>query len=198
MTKRPHANLELIRRVLGSEYLELQLKQLSLTETFDPDSSEVRIATLDHDSELVIEGSGCGLVDAIWSAMLGRFAPEYESLKTIELVGFSVTAKLDTKQQADGADAIGEVTLRVRNSDGLVFDFADASRSIAASSTRAVLAAIEYFVNAERAFITLHRSREDAKERARSDLVSRYTAELAEVVKSTSYAEVIEKIKNEL
>lgn len=198
MTKRPHANLELIRRVLGSEYLELQLKQLSLTETFDPESSEVRISTLDHDSELVIEGSGCGLVDAIWAAMLGRFAAEYESLKTIELVGFSVDARLDTKQHRDGTDAIGEVTLRVRNSDGIVFEFADASRSIAASSARAVLAAIEYFVNAERAFITLHRSREDAKERHRADLVTRYTAELAEVVKSTSYAEVIEKIKKQL
>ena len=198
MTKRPHANLELIRRVLGGNYLELQLKELSLTESSDPETSQVRITTLDHDSELVIEGAGCGLVDAIWAAMLGRFAAEYESLKTIQLVGFSVNARLDTKKHPDGTDAIGEVTLQVKNSDGLVFDFADASRSIAASSARAVLAAIEYFVNAERAFITLHRSREDAKERHRDDLVTRYTQELAEVVKSTSYAEVIEKIKKQL
>lgn len=184
--------------MLGSEYLELTLKQLSLTETFNPDASEVRISTLDHDSELAIEGSGCGLVDAMWSAMLGRFAAEYESLKTISLVGFSVIARLDTKMHSEGTDAIGEVTLQVRNSDGTVFDFADASRSIAASSARAVLAAVEYFVNAERAFITLHRSREDAKERNRPDLVTRYTEELAEVVKSTSYAAVIEKIKKQL
>jgi hypothetical protein len=57
---------------------------------------------------------------------------------------------------------------------------------------------VEYFVNAERAFMTLYRSRKDAQERHRSDLVARYTHEMAEVVKSTSYAEVIENIKKEL
>lgn len=195
MTKRPHANLELIRRVLGSEFLQLQLKQLSLDETFDPDKSTVTFTTLDDEKELVVEGSGCGLVDAIWNAMLDRYAAEYESLKTIELSAFSVDARLDTKSNKVGVDSVGEVKLQVKNSDGLVFEFSDASRSITASSARAVLAALEYFINAERAFITLHRSREDAKERQRIDLVSRYTAELAEVVKSTSYAEVIEKIK---
>ena len=63
---------------------------------------------------------------------------------------------------------------------------------------RTVIAAVEYFVNAERAFITLYRSRQDARERNRDDLVTRYTEELAEVVKSTSYAEVIESIRREI
>jgi hypothetical protein len=57
---------------------------------------------------------------------------------------------------------------------------------------------VEYFVNAERAFIMLYKSRQDAKERARDDLVTRYTRELAEVVKSTSYSEVVENIKKDL
>jgi hypothetical protein len=86
----------------------------------------------------------------------------------------------------------------VRNSDGKVFGFFDSSRSIATSTARAVIAAVEYFVNAERAFITLYRSRQDARERNRDDLVTRYTEELAEVVKSTSYTEVIDNIKREL
>lgn len=198
MTKRPHANLELIQRVLGSNYLELQIKRLSLDESFDPDQSSVRITLKDHQDQLDVSATGAGLVDAIWTALLDRFAPEYESLKTLELSSFTISAQPDTKNHRDGLDSVGEVKLQVKNSDGLVFEFCDASRSIAASSARSVLAAVEYFVNAERAFITLHRSREDAKERNRSDLVSRYTAELAEVVKSTSYAEVIEKIKKQL
>ena len=103
----------------------------------------------------------------------------------------SYTAKL----LASGADAIGDVTIEVRNSDGQFFTFSDSSRSIATSTARALLAMVEYFINAERAFITLYKSREDAKERNREDLVARYTRELAEVVKSTSYAEVIESMK---
>jgi len=67
-----------------------------------------------------------------------------------------------------------------------------------ASSARAVVAGIEYFINAERAFIILHHSLIDARERQRPDLVTRYTQEVAEVVKSTSYAEVIENLKKDM
>ena len=61
-----------------------------------------------------------------------------------------------------------------------------------------MIAAIEYFVNAERAFLTLHNARRDAASRGREDLVARYTAEMAEVVEATSYADVIANIRKEL
>ena len=61
-----------------------------------------------------------------------------------------------------------------------------------------MLACVQYFVNAERAFLTLHNARRDAMARCREDLVARYTAEMAEVVESTSYAEVIANIRREM
>ena len=61
-----------------------------------------------------------------------------------------------------------------------------------------MLASVSYFVNAERAFLTLHHARKDALDRGREDLVARYTAEMAEVVESTSYAEVIDQIRRGL
>jgi hypothetical protein len=69
---------------------------------------------------------------------------------------------------------------------------------VTASIGRAVLAVVEFFVNAERAFLILFNARKDAVERGRSDLIARYTAELAEVVECTSYAEVIENLKKSL
>ena len=84
------------------------------------------------------------------------------------------------------------------NSDGRRFAFADTSRSVTASAARAVIAVVEYFVNAERAFVTLSHARKDALARGRADLVARYTAELAEVVRSTSYAEIIDTLRKEL
>lgn len=199
MTKRPHANLELIRRVLGTEYLELKIEKLTLEEDFESGRSKVTLQTHDtQDNRLVVEGEGVGLVDALWLGLLDRYGVEYQSLKSLELASFDVQARLDTKKHHDGTDAIGEVTLEVRNSEDNLFSFSDASRSISASTARAVVAAVEYFVNAERAFITLYNCRRDAKERQRDDLVTRYTQEIAEVVKSTSYAEVIENVKKEL
>lgn len=196
MTHLPPDNLELIRRVLGKDYLELQLKHLSVEE--DPEvATKVKISVVDG-SAAEIEGTGAGMVDAIYGALRDRYAREYQSLKTIELVRFTVDADVQTKQRKAGLDAVGKVTCEVMNSDGRHFVFSDASRSVATSAARAVLAMVQYFVNAERAFITLYKARRDALERGRADLVARFTGELAEVVKSTSYAEVIETIKKDV
>ena len=90
------------------------------------------------------------------------------------------------------------MTIDVTNSEGKHFTFSDASRSVTISIARSVLAMVQFFVNAERAFVTLHNARRDALSRGREDLVSRYTAEMAQVVESTSYAEVIENIRKEI
>ncbi len=196
MTKRPQLNSDLIRRVLGNNYLELSILKLTLEETLDTETSKVRVDTVDtQGNQQTVEGEGCGMVDALMSALMGRYAIEYQSLETIELANFHVIARLDTKSRSSGADSVGEVVIEVRNSEGKLFSFADASRSIATSTARAVIAVVEYFVNAERAFIMLYKSLEDARERNREDLVTRYTREIAEVVKSTSYAELLESMK---
>ena len=197
MTVTPPDNLEVIRRVLGKDYLQLALKHLSVEE--DPEvSTKVKVGVVDGGGPVEIEGQGVGLVDAIYGALLGRFAVEYQSLKTISLAGFTVDADFETRKGKAGVDAVGKVTIDVVNSEGRRFTFSDSSRSVTTSVARAVLAVVQYFVNAERAFITLHKARKDALDRGRSDLVARFTAELAEVVESTSYAEVIANIRKEL
>lgn len=199
MTKRPHKNSELIRRVLGDNYLELSIKSLEVEEDLEAAQTIVRVRTVDpHGADHTVSGKGCGLVDAIFDALLERYAAEYESLRTLEVVNFNIDARIDTKQKDHGVDAMGLVTVDVKNSKGTLFSFGDESRSITTSTARAVVAVVEYFVNAERAFITLYNALKDAKERNRGDLITRYTRELAEVVKSTSYAAIIEKIQQEI
>src|SRR5262249_57159199 len=136
----------------------------------------------------VIEGEGVGPIDAVWGALINRYAKEYQSLKSVTLANFAVTAAIDSKRRKAGLDALATVELTVTNSEHKRFTFKDESRSVTASAARVVIAVAEYFVNAERAFVTLSHARKDALARGRSDLVARYTAELAEVVKSTSYA----------
>ena len=187
----------LIKRVLGSNYLQLGLIKLSIDE--DPTAGAiVRLTVSEGDQRIDVEGKGVGVVDATFAALLGRYAREYQSLKSIELSGFSVAADLETKKEHAGVDAVGRVMLDVTNSEGHHFTFSDASRSVTTSISRAVLAVVQYFINAERAFLTLHNARRDALARGREDLVARYTAEMAEVVEATSYAEVIANIRKEL
>ncbi len=199
MQQRPTYNLELIKTVLDKDYIELHLDKLVIDEDSDEARSHVHLELSDNNGvKVTVDGDGVGLVDATFNALLERYGVEYQSIKSIEVVAFNVEARLDTKTAKAGVDSMGCVTLGVHNSEGKLFEFSDESRSISRSSARAVLAAVEYFVNAERAFITLHRARMDAKERRRDDLIVRYTRELAEVVKSTSYAAVIENMKKDL
>ncbi len=193
-------NLEheaLIKRVLGANYLTLSLGKLAIEEQPGVGST-VKVTVQEGDQPVDVEGKGVGVVDALYSGLLGRYAREYESLKTLQLVGFHVAADIHTKQALAGVDAVGRVTLDVTNSEGRHFQFTDASRSVTTSTAKAVLQCVQYFVNAERAFLTLHNARRDALARGREDLVARYTAEMAEVVESTSYAEVIAKARKEI
>jgi hypothetical protein len=187
----------LIRRVLGANFLQLNLTKLSFAE--DPASgATVGLSIQEGEQAVEVEGKGVGVVDALYAGLLARYGREYQSLKTIALVGFHVAADIETKKASAGVDAVGRVTLDVTNSDGRRFSFTDASRSVTLSTARAVVAAVQYFINAERAFLTLHNARRDAMARGREDLVARYTAEMAEVVEATSYAEVIANIRKEL
>lgn len=191
------AHEPLIRRVLGSNFLQLGLSKLFIEE--DPNSgASVKVVVNEGDQPVEVEGKGVGVVDALYSGLLGRYAREYQSLKTIELASFSVAADVGTKKAQAGVDAVGRVTLDVRNSEGRHFTFSHASRSVMHSTACAVLACVQYFVNAERAFLTLYNARRDALARGREDLVARYTAEMAEVVEATSYADVIANIRKEL
>lgn len=188
---------QLIRRVLGTNYLQLGMVKLVVEE--DPsDGSKVKAHITEGNEPVHVEGKGVGVVDAFYNALLSRYAREYQSLKTIQLSGFKVDADIQTKKAQAGVDAVGRVVLDVTNSEGRHFTFTDASRSVTTSTARSVLACVQYFINAERAFLTLYNARRDALARGREDLVSRYTAEMAEVVEATSYAEVIANIRKEL
>ncbi|MCP4449522.1 MAG: hypothetical protein GY811_29940 [Myxococcales bacterium] len=198
MLQRHQENLELIKRVLDKNYVELHLATLSVEENADETKTTVALGLSDGEQTLQLRGSGVGLVDAVFHALVERYGAEYPSLRSIELADFQVVAKLDTKNGKTGVDSVGTVRLEVHNSEGRSFEFSDESRSVSRSAARTVVAAVEYFVNAERAFITLHQARLDAKERKRVDLVTRYTRELAEVVESTSFTEVIERMKEDL
>lgn len=194
------SNLEhepLIRRVLGTNYLQLSLAKLLIEEDATTGAT-VKVTVNEGETPVEVEGKGVGVVDALYGALLARYAREYQSLKTIELASFAVAADVGTKKANAGVDAVGRVTLDVRNSEGRHFIFSHASRSVTTSTACAVIACVQYFVNAERAFLTLYNARRDALARGREDLVARYTREMAEVVEATSYAAVIANIRKEL
>ena len=183
----------LIKEVLRNDFLALKAQSYSLSEVLDDDVCELSI-TLETSGasagSIGFVGRGVGFVDALYGGLIEYFAREYPSLKTLSINSFDVQGNMATGHQ-QGTDAEVEVILCVLNSEAEKFVFQTRARSLVAATCTVVLEMAEYFINSERAYITLFRALNDARERNRQDLVDSYTAQLSEVVKSTSYSDVI-------
>jgi len=191
---------ELIQRVLRTEYLALGVVHYHLEEEIGANGRCRMTITLRHQNgpprDEVVEGQGVGFLEAAFQGLMGHYAKAFRSLETIRFTGFEVKGRMDTGNH-QGLDAEAEVHLAVRNSEGNVFRFEKKGRSTVAVALQVVVEAVEFFVNSERAFIKVHAALVDARERDRADLVQTYSAQLAELVNTTSYTEVIERIRRE-
>jgi hypothetical protein len=192
--------ITLLREVLGDNYTHLHVNRVLIQEDLEDSTTSVSCEVDDEATgeKFVIAGKGVGAIDAFFQGMVDRFATEYPSLKTIRFSNFALHARLDTKQDFAGTDSEGEVVLEITNSEGRVFQFRHASRSVIGAGIITTLLGLEYFINSERAVVTMYHAINDARSRNRSDLVQRYTNNLAILVRNTSYSEVIGKISDEL
>lgn len=190
----------LVREILGDEYVARQVERFTFEEHVPTREGHIR-CELSRDaggSGEVIEGYGVGVLDAFFRGLKEHFAPEYPSLETIQFTAFSVRGDMASGREPAASDALGEVHLEITNSMGACFDFVHRSRSVTGSSVQVTLAAVEYFVNSERAFVRTWTALQDAEERNRHDLAETYTRHMAELVRNTSYSKVIEEIRARL
>ena len=68
------------------------------------------------------------------------------SQRSIELANFQVIAKLDTKTGRDGTDAVAEIKLEIRNSDGRLFSCEAGTVVVGEFDLRCSLLPGQYFV----------------------------------------------------
>ena len=188
--------LAAMRSVLAERYLALKVRRYVLEEDFDAATSRVEFwLALNEAPAEALTGVGVGLIDALFGGLRARFAAEHPSLESVSFSSLHVRGLA-----CDGAAALStaaqvEARVGVRNSYGNVFDFAVVSESVSRSSVSAVVAAVEYFVNAERAYVALFMAREQAARDGRPALVEQYTSRLSEMVRNTSYSAGIERLR---
>ena len=193
-------SLRLMKEILKERFLDLAMVGYEMREDFDANEARIvcRVRDVRTGETQTIEGQGVGIIDAFFHGLKARLADRYKSLETIRFTGFTVKGKMDTGRGPASSDALAEVTLGVRNSNGAEFAFTHASRSITRSGLEATLSAAEYFVNSEVAFLAIHDALRDARAKRREDLVTTYTAMLAVLVENTSYSDVLEQKRQEL
>ncbi len=192
--------IQLMRAILGEAFVEFWVSRITVEEDLDKEQTRVTCQATPSDgaTPIAIVGVGVGVVDALFDGMMDRFAEEYPSLKSIKLNNFSVKGHLDTCNRAAATDSKGEVRIELINSEGQSFPFSQKGRSVLGATLIATLRGMAYFINSERAYVSVYHALQDARQRNRQDLVQTYTGQLAILVRNTSYSAVTAKIQEEL
>lgn len=190
--------IDRMRDVLREQFITLQVVGYRAEERFEESSSHIvaTVRSLPSDATFDVEADGAGLVDAFFRALVDRYAPEHPSLESIRFTRFSVRGLMSEANSARATDARAEAEIGVTNSYGTEFEFGAVAHSVTACSLEAVIAAVEYFVNSERAYVQTFAALEHYRDEGRTDLVTKYTDMLADLVRNTSYSKVIETMRN--
>lgn len=195
MMSHQEETLQLMKETLQEEYLSYQLESFRIEEDEQKHCQIVARVSCSDDTVWTFEGDGVGALDAFFLSMRERLSEEYPSVKA--LIFSSVrTRNLPGSVQQHPTDATAEVSLRTLNSYNDELEFVTTSRSFVRASLEAVVEAFQYFVNSERAYIRLFNALEYYRKEGRSELVDKYTSLLSQIVRNTSYSEVIERLKS--
>ena len=186
----------LTKNILNLSYVEFEIKKIVLEEDVSKNKSTVSCdlhLSNGVNETIQVRATGSGLVDALFHGMLGELSTRYCSLDQISFEDFAVSMTYNSRLNKTGSDSKVHVVLAVSNSNNSVAHFSHESRSMNSAAINVIMDVMEYYVNCELAVLNLNDYIEDAKKRNRVDLLEIYMSQLAELVRSTSYAEVLKK-----
>jgi hypothetical protein len=188
----------LSREILGDAWVIIQIVNLKLTENFETsmallDAKMIEISE-NKPKKKSISGKGVGLVDACFDAIIKSYEEDYCSLETISIVDFAVNAHVGHGSRRQ-SDAQVTAILHVKNSQNYEYSFECTSPSISHSSVAVVQESIAFFMNAELAYTRMHYALNDAQERSRPDLVSRFQNSMGTLVNATSYEKLVATLR---
>lgn len=192
-----------MKEILQEQYMHLGVRSYTVHEDLESTQDgeapcKISCELVGEDGEkMVVEGEGVGTIDAFFNALRTRLADDYPSLRSIAFSEFSIQGLFSHEETRD-TNADAEATVGILNSEGREFIFKATARSVSRAGLQATVQAAEYFVNSERTFVRLHEILGHYRSEGRSDLVQKYTSLMSEVVKNTSYSEVVERIRKEL
>lgn len=191
--------LSLMREILQDDYRYLRVSSYTITEKLGEDSCRIQCELYDGERDVMVVGEGVGTIDALFRALREHLASDYPSLESIRFDQFDIEG-LISGESGEGAatEAEAKATVGILNSEGDAFEFEARAPSVSRAGIQATVAAVEYFVNSERTYVRLHEILEHYRSEGRTDLVEKYTDLMSQVVKNTSYSEVVERIRSSI
>ena len=182
---------KIVCETLGEKYIKLSVEDFTLSESAEKDTTTVvcMLAFSNNWGNLQIEGSGVGMVDALFNSMLSVFCKDFFSLSHLQFEDFSMEVKFSSFKVRP-TDARVEIKVALINRQKKRIYFSSQSRSITTAIINTITTTFEYLINAELAFKQLKWDIAEAQERNRTDLVGKYTSDMADLVNVVSYEDI--------
>ncbi len=152
-------------------------------------SSDISIKLLESSDCITIDGSGVGLADSAFDALLGKYSSRYTSLTTIDLsdLYFQIDHGADRSMNFRSKTDIKVEFLNAANRKTC---FSERTTSIGFTTVSVLTKAVEFYINSELLFKRIKYLIQDAKDRGRSDIAAGLVYDLSKVVEVTSYQDI--------
>ncbi len=169
------------------EKVSLTLVSLNLIES--PEQTNVTLSIGEGPDIKEVSGTGVGLVDAGFNALLDTYKNDYRSLNTIQLsdLYFQVD-HTDRRQISLKSKTLLKLEFRNDSKDRMCFS--ERTTSMSFTSVSVLVKAFEFYINCELLFKRLRFLIQDAESRGRSDVASTYKYALSKVVEVTRYQNI--------
>ncbi len=200
MLSKQEKMLSLMKEILQDQYMHLVVESYTLHENLAENVSHIECKLRNDDgTTLSVAGKGVGTIDALFNGLRTSLANEFPSLNSISFSQFTIQGLLSSDNDfGTTTRAEAEATVGVTNNKGREFIFKAKQPSISRAGMQATVEATEYFVNSERTYVKLHEILEHYRSEGRTDLVEKYTDLMTQVVRNTSYSEVVERIRRSM
>ena len=185
---------KLVRDLLQDDFRSVSTERVSILEDFATGTTRVKCEVRLGIESVVVDASGCGVVDALLSGLRSLLSSQYYSFEDIFFEDFTMIVDPFSSRKRSGTDVAVRVGVVVGSSDRDSYHFYGDARSFNVAAIRATLNAVEYYLNCETAVYKLHQMIEDAKARQRPEL-QQYVCQLSEIVRSASYVKSIAEWK---
>ncbi len=179
-------------REIFSEYLQERKFSISpinvlYKEEFSGNAT-VSFSLKENDKTIEIkESKGNGLVDAIFSACSERYSLSYPNIKNLRVLDLDTRLKRKRKEdEGMSFDTNVEVILTVQSKNKSPTRFFHTSSSMLFSSYSLLLDVCEFYINCNLCFDRLKFLVEDARNRNRHDLTSKYKFDLSHIAETAS------------
>ena len=178
----------IVEEILKENYVSMSVQNFILSES-EKTKIECNIIFSNDWDDIFICGHGDGAIDALYTAMINQFSDKFISMRCVTFDDFTLNVKFKNSVRKSASPV--EVKLALKNASERNIYFSAESRSIIKAAISVVVSACEYLINAERTILVLRDLIDNAYDRDRTDLVVNYRDKMIELVRITSYEEVL-------